>query len=351
QTKTPHAFQVSFGLDYVNKDCFSYVLKAFETDLYRENIVAMQNKVELRIPYYDPKFVSFALNILAKEKIKEKTNKKPLRELGLKWGLPLEFTEQPKKAAQYGSNADKLITKIAKKNGFKTKGLFLESFLKKPKQRLGALISGGKDGWYAAFIQQQKNYSIECLISMKSKNKYSFMFHTPNIHLVKVQSKASQIPLILGSTPGKKELELKELKKTIQKAKQKFNLDGIVNGALLSNYQRERIEKVCDSLGLKIYSPLWQKEQLQELEELLQNKFEIIFSSIAAQGLSKEWLGKTINKKTISELKKLQEQLGFNAAGEGGEFETLVLDCPMFKQKITVKKAKPKTSYVDNKVN
>jgi asparagine synthase (glutamine-hydrolysing) len=330
-----HRQQTSNNL---NRDCLSYLLKAYETDLYRDDVVAMQNAVELRVPYYDWGFVQYALQIPASEKIARKTNKKSLRELALRWGLSEHRAFLPKKAMQYGSNADKLIEKHAKKQG-KTKGLFLAQFLHPQKQRLGALISGGKDGWYAALIQQQKNYSIECLVSMESKNKESFMFHTPNIRLVKEQSKASGIPLVTGKTTGKKEDELRDLQKTIARAQKTHRLDGIVNGALLSNYQRERIEKICDRLGLKVFTPLWQKNQLQELHELLQNSFEIVFSSIAGQGFNQEWLGKKITIKSIQQLTELEKKLGINPAGEGGEYETLVLDCPLFKKKIVVEKA------------
>lgn len=326
---------------HLNRDCLSYVLKAYETDLYRDDVIAMQNAIELRVPYYDLELAKYALQIPAKEKIEGKTNKKCLRELALHWKLPSTLAFRPKKAMQYGSNADKLIEKLAKKQGL-SKGDFLGQFLHKQKPRLGALISGGKDGWYAAFIQQQKNYSIACLILIESKNPDSFMFHTPNIQLVKKQSTASGIPLIIGKTTGKKEAELKDLKKTIQKAQKKFKLDGIVNGALLSNYQRERIEKICDELGLKVFSPLWQKNQLQELHELLQNRFEAVFSSVAAQGFNEKWLGKKITAETIQQLENLQKQLGINPAGEGGEFETLVLDCPLFEKKLVIEKAVPK---------
>lgn len=324
----------------LNRDCLSYVLKSFETDLYREDVISMQNSVELRVPYYDPAFVEFALNIPASEKIRGERTKQPLRDLALYWGLPPDLAEQPKKAAQYGSFADKLIERETKKAKSKTKGEFLEQFLKKEKLRLGALISGGKDGWYAAFIQHQKNYSISCLISMQSANPHSFMFHTPNIQLVTEQSQAADIPLVAGTTTGNKESELADLKKTIRNAQQKYNLDGIVNGALLSNYQRERIEKICDSLGLKIFSPLWQKDQLQELRELLQNHFEIAFSSIAAEGLNESWLGKPLTEQRIAELQQLHKKLGLNPAGEGGEYETLVLDCPLFKQRMSIEKSR-----------
>lgn len=322
----------------LNRDCVSYVLKAFETDLYRDDTISMRSAVELRVPYYDSEFVSYALRIPAEHKIGAGVTKKPLRELAVYWGISPALAFRPKKAMQYGSNADKLIEQLARKEK-KNKGAFLEQFLHKPRMRLGALVSGGKDGWYAAFIQHQKNYAIECLIAIESKNPHSFMFHTPNIRLVKLQSKASGIPLVLQKTRGEKETELIDLKKAVQKAKKQFKLDGLVCGALESNYQRQRIERIADQCGLKVFSPLWQKNQLQELEELLQNQFEIVFSSIAAHGFDKSWLGKKLDSKTIAELDSLHKRFQINPAGEGGEFETLVLDCPLFKQKIRVKKA------------
>ncbi len=333
-----HRQQTSHNL---NRDCLSYVLKAYETDLYRDDTIAMQNAIELRMPYYDLELARYALQIPAHEKIAGLVNKKALRELALHWGLPEKLAFQPKKAMQYGSHSDKLIEKLAKKQG-PSKGVFLAQFLHPQKPRLGALISGGKDGWYAAWIQQQKNYSIECLISIESKNPDSFMFHTPNVQLVKKQSIASGIPLVIGKTTGKKEAELLDLQKTIQKAQKKFKLDGIVNGALLSNYQRERIEKICDELGLKVYSPLWHKNQEHELKEIVRKKFEIAFSSIACAGMDQFWLGKMLTEATILELKKLHGKFRINVAGEGGEYETLVLDCPLFKKKIVVQKSETK---------
>lgn len=324
-----------------NRESLSYVIKAYENDLYRDDVLAMENQVELRVPYYDPSVVDLAVRLPFRFKQHPTKTKLALRLLAKKWGLSHTLFEQPKRAAQYGSNADKGIEKLAKQNKFRTKSDYLASFFKTQNQRLGALVSGGKDGWYAAQIQKSKHYSIDCLITLQSFNPHSFMFHTPNIGLVKLQSRASGIPLVLQKTRGKKEVELMDLKKALLKAQKKFKLDGIVNGALFSNYQRERIETVCDELGLKVYSPLWHKNQEHELGELLRKKFEIAISAVACAGMDSSWLGKTLTERTISELQKLHAKYGINMAGEGGEFETLVLDCPMFIKKIIVQKAKP----------
>ena len=203
--------------------------------------------------------------------------------------------------------------------------------------KLGALISGGKDSWYAAYIMQQQNYKIECLITLESSNESSYMFHTPNINVVSLQSEASGIPLIKQDTDGEKEEELKDLIKAIMKAKFEHGIEGIVSGALFSNYQRERIEKICDELGLKIFSPLWHMDQELEMKSLLKNNFNFVLSSIGAEGLDKSWLGVSITEEHIDRLVEINRKVGINIAGEGGEFESLVLDCPMFFKKIEIK--------------
>ena len=201
--------------------------------------------------------------------------------------------------------------------------------------RLGVLFSGGKDSTYAMFIAKQKN-EISCLISVFSENPESYMFHTSNIHLVEMQAEALGILLIVKKTKGEKEKELKDLKDAIKEAKLKFKLDGIVTGAVASRYQAERIQKICEELGLKCVNPLWQKNQVELLHELIKNDFKVIISGIFAYPLDEKWLGKQLDNGLIAKLAKLQEQYKLNPAGEGGEIETTVLDCPLFKQKIEI---------------
>lgn len=203
--------------------------------------------------------------------------------------------------------------------------------------RLGVLFSGGKDSCLALMKASEiKENKIVCLISILSKNKESFMFHTPNIEITKLQAKALEIPLIQKITEGIKEEELKDLEDVIKKAKKEYKLDGVVTGALASVYQASRIQKICDKLKLKCVNPLWQKDQEDVLNEIIKNKFEVIISGVFAYPLDEKWLGKKIDKKIIEELVKLKEKYQINPAGEGGEIETTVLDAPFFKKKIEI---------------
>jgi len=207
--------------------------------------------------------------------------------------------------------------------------------------KLAVLFSGGKDSTFALFRAMQKN-QIMCLINLVSENTESYMFHTPNIHLAKMQASVIGIPLMISKTKGEKEKELDDLIKAIESAKKKYKIEGIVTGAVASNYQAERIQKICDDLKLKCINPLWLSNPEKYWKEILDNGFEVIISGISAEGLEEEWLGKKIDKENFKKLRELSKKFHFNLAFEGGEAETTVLDCPIFKKKIEILKSEIK---------
>jgi len=202
--------------------------------------------------------------------------------------------------------------------------------------KLGVLFSGGKDSCYSAYLAKKAGNELSCLISIFSENPESYMFHTPNIKLVKKQAQIMNIPILIERTKGKKEEELKDLEKAIKKAKDKYKIDGIVTGAIKSVYQASRIQKICDKLKLKCINPLWQKDEIEYLNELIRAKFKIIIIGVFAFPLDEKWLGRLINSKFIEDAEKLNEKYKIHAAGEGGEFETFVLDCPLFKKPLEI---------------
>ncbi|WP_342305159.1 diphthine--ammonia ligase [Methanolobus sp. ZRKC5] len=321
----------------ISRDCYADVLKIYEKNTYRDDVVSMNNNIELRVPYLDKRFVDYCLKIPPQYKINDEQNKLILRLLADEIGVPAQVSQRRKQAAQYGSRFDKAIGKLAKKSGYRTKTEYLKQFYGQPNLKLGVLFSSGKDSNYAMHIMQQQNYAIECLITIKSQNQDSYMFHTPNIDLARLQAEAMGMPLIEELTLGEKEKELDDMKNAIIRAKNEFGIEGIVTGALYSNYQRERIERVCDELGLKAFSPLWHIDQEKEMHQLLDIGFEFIFSSVAAYGLNKSWVGRIIEEKDIDKLVKLNEKIGLNVAGEGGEFESFVTDGPMYHKKIEIR--------------
>ena len=201
--------------------------------------------------------------------------------------------------------------------------------------KLGVLFSGGKDSAYAMYKAMEKD-DVVCLISIISENTESYMFHIPNIGITNIQAEAIGLPLIQEVTKGVKEEELKDMKNAIKKAKSKYKIEGIITGAIASEYQAKRVRKICAELELVSVNPLWQKDQKTLLEEIVENKFDVMITGIFAYPLDETWLGRRLDAKTIEDLNELKRKFGMNPAGEGGEIETTVLDAPFFKKKVKI---------------
>ena len=209
--------------------------------------------------------------------------------------------------------------------------------------KLGVLFSGGKDSCYALF-KTNKEHEIACLLSVESENLDSYMFHTPNIGLAKMQAEAMGIPLLTQKTKGEKELELEDMKALIKRAIREFNIEGVVTGAIASAYQFKRIQKICTDLKLECINPLWQKDQVELLNELFENNFETIIVHVAGYPLDESFLGKKIDKEMIKRLIEYKEKYKISPSGEGGEMETFVTNMPLFKKRIEIIKANTRYS-------
>ncbi|OGI11923.1 hypothetical protein A3K64_00415 [Candidatus Micrarchaeota archaeon RBG_16_36_9] len=211
--------------------------------------------------------------------------------------------------------------------------------------KLALMFSGGKDSCLA-LQKTMRMHDIVCLVSIISKNQESYMFHVPNIGMTKLQANCIGLPIIQKFTEGKKEKELDDLKEAFIEAKEKYKIEGIVTGAIRSVYQSTRIQKICRDLDLWCFNPLWLKDQIELLKELLDNKYTVIISGVFAYPLNERFLGRIIDKKIIGELETLGKKFKLNPAGEGGEIETTVLDAPFFKRKIEI--LDYKSSYNNN---
>lgn len=200
--------------------------------------------------------------------------------------------------------------------------------------KLAALISGGKDSIFAINKAFEEGHEVTHLINIVPARDDSYMYHSINLHMVELISAACEIPLIRQQSSGIKELELDDLTLALKKV----NVDGVSVGAIESQYQASRVQKICDSLGLKVYSPLWHRDPEELLNEMAK-VMDIRIVKVAAEGLDRSWLGRAINVNSIENLKALNRRYMVHMAGEGGEYETLVLDAPFYKKRIEIVKS------------
>ena len=203
-------------------------------------------------------------------------------------------------------------------------------------KKLASLFSGGKDSVYAVHMAKKEGYSIECLISIYSENKDSYMFHTPSVEKTKKQAEVMGFPLLVQKTRGEKEVELEDLKKAIIKAKEEYGIEGVITGAIQSVYQASRIQEICHELDLDVFNPLWQKDEDSYLGELIKEKFKIVLVGVFAYPFDSSWLLREIDEKFISEVRDLNQKYKIHVAGEGGEFETFVLNCPLYSRPLEI---------------
>jgi diphthine-ammonia ligase len=194
------------------------------------------------------------------------------------------------------------------------------------------LFSGGKDSVRTVQWCLKNNYTVKYLVTMIPEREDSWMYHTPNIHLTELLAKAIEIPIIIKKTSGIKESEVDDLKDALRD----LNVDAVASGGFFSNYQRTRIEGVCKELNLKFLAPFWHSDPEKFIRETIDLGFDVRIMGVYAHGFDDSWLGRKLDKKTLSELKELNKKFGINLVGEGGEYETLVVDGPIFKKKIRI---------------
>ena len=166
------------------------------------------------------------------------------------------------------------------------------------------------------------------------------MFHSINIGLTKKQAERMNLPHLVFPTKGEKEKELADIEKALKEAKSQFGIQGVVTGAQASNYQKDRIEAICKKLGLTALSPLWHKDPATLLREELALGFKTLIVQVAAHGFTEKWLGREINETCIQDLEKLHARYKIHVGAEGGEYESFVLDCPLFSKPLRVKSIK-----------
>lgn len=202
--------------------------------------------------------------------------------------------------------------------------------------KVSALFSGGKDSAYALYLLQQQGWEVVSLLTVIPKASDSYMFHYPNVRWTRLQAEALGIPIKYRESSGLKEEELRDVEELMRDEEE---AEGFVCGAIASDYQWSRLNDIAQRLGKPLYAPLWRKDQLMLLEDMVRAGFKFMIAGVYAEGFDEGWLGKVITSKSIADLKALRDRYRISVSGEGGELETFVLDAPNFSKAIRIEEA------------
>lgn len=215
-----------------------------------------------------------------------------------------------------------------------------------------ALLSGGKDSLYNLFLATREGHEVVAIANLKppegsNDELDSYMYQTVGHQAIEYIAEALDLPLfranITGDSlnkdlvykDGDKQDEVEQLHDLLLDIKAKIDYDAISVGAIASSYQKYRCENICERLNLDMLAYLWDKDQDELLQNMIDSKFEAILVKVACLGLRKEHVGKTIAQMQ-PHLRDLNQKYQTNICGEGGEYETLVLNCPLFKKRILI---------------
>lgn len=173
----------------------------------------------------------------------------------------------------------------------------------------------------------------------------SYMFQTVGHHVISLYAECLDVPLFKRPITGASvELdadyvknhndEVEDLYELLLKVKTDIpDVEGVSVGAILSNYQRVRVENVCSRLGLTSIAYLWRRDQSALLKEMIDCQIDARIIKVASIDLESRHLGQSLQQ-LFPHLTHLHSKYGSNVCGEGGEYETLTLDSPMFKKRI-----------------
>ncbi|MBO5519996.1 MAG: diphthine--ammonia ligase [Candidatus Methanomethylophilus sp.] len=192
--------------------------------------------------------------------------------------------------------------------------------------RLASLYSGGKDSSFSLYVAEQSGHEVPYLVNIVPQDRASWIFHTPNLNVVPTLAEAMGKEVILGSSTGEEDSDMEGLRRALEG----LDIDGVVTGAVWSDYQWDRMNLVCGDLGLKVISPMWRKDQDMLMEQIIDSGIRAVIVGCYAEGFDESWLGRPINHDTLKELKALRSKYGISIMGEGGEYESMTLYIPGF---------------------
>jgi|GEM_PF-248512 len=207
------------------------------------------------------------------------------------------------------------------------------------------LVSGGKDSCYSMMECVKYGHDICILGNLYSSEAVdSFMFQTVGVDMSVAIAECMGVKLVRRQLHGASVNtsldyietdgdEIEDLYELLSECKKICpGLEAVCSGAILSTYQRNRVESVCARLGLVSLAYLWQRDQREVLTSMIDEGVEAVMVKIASMGLKGEMMGRPLAS-LVDTFDNLYEDFGFHVCGEGGEYETVTLYCPLFKNK------------------
>jgi uncharacterized protein (TIGR00290 family) len=193
--------------------------------------------------------------------------------------------------------------------------------------------SGGMESALACYRTSKEGHNIRYLVVFVAETWPSFCHP---IKIMEVQAKSLGIPFLKLKVKEPFEQSYRDaIKKLIEKG-----IEGIVTGDIyvVDDLHGRWMDKVTKGLDISVIMPLWKQDTGEVLNEEVTSGFRSVFTCLGQQWFTKEWLGRELNKSSVNELKLLAKEKGMDPCGENGEYHTMTIDGPNFKDTIKISK-------------
>ncbi|OWY40465.1 adenosine nucleotide hydrolase [Xenophilus sp. AP218F] len=190
--------------------------------------------------------------------------------------------------------------------------------------------SGGKDSCLALWRATRAGARPQALLTMLDESGERSRSHGIRPEVLALQAQALGLPQIraLAAWQDYEAVFISALRDQARQGAQ-----AAVFGDIDLDAHREWEEKVCAAAGLQAVLPLWQEPRAALVREFVDAGFAarivVVNTSLAAE----KWLGQTLSHALIDSM--LDE--GLDPCAEAGEFHTLAVDGPLFRQALSLR--------------
>ncbi|WP_102691680.1 Dph6-related ATP pyrophosphatase [Rummeliibacillus pycnus] len=194
-----------------------------------------------------------------------------------------------------------------------------------------ASFSGGKDSVLALYKAANAGEAIGLIVMLEDEGKRS-RSHGMSLEFIRAQANSIGLPVYTAAASWA-DYE-KVFMRLLDKAKSQ-GAEVLVTGDLDMPAHGCWHEKVTKNAGLKLGMPLWEMNHSEAVKEFINLGFVTIIVTVnLSLGMREDDLGRTLTHEFVKEL----EARGIDPCGEGGEFHTTVIDGPIFKRPIPIRK-------------
>jgi len=200
--------------------------------------------------------------------------------------------------------------------------------------KVAVMFSGGKDSTFAIDYALEKGWKIDYLLSVKPTRTDCFLFHFATVEQTPELAKILGVKHILTScniADPEKEAEI------VKNIVIKNPVDAVVLGGTgLQETQIRSIQKALLPHGIEVFAAHAGQDHDIVMKEMIKKGYKFMITQIASDGLNKDWIGRVLDERNMNELFARSIKYGFHCGGEGGYYDTLVIDGPIFNSRLEV---------------